>query len=579
MTKRGMKIERKTVQTSDTTHVAERNRKVEEMRSGLPNSDSDEDSDRQISSDNDFDYNADDSDVNSSDNGSNDDVENQNEIRIESRHQISGELAASPENSVVVEADNHCRTQDATQNDTEEPPNGDGSSSKRKYSYSVRKKESRTSESRMRKRWRSTIDGEESVQFDEKECCKKLECFKNVDKQFLLDKRKIFLNQTCTTRRKTLLAMLSSNGHFYFNGERVCSTFLRDAFNFSRDLQSSVKNDGSISVRDSSSVRHSSRSAGTSQWKSSHHKDSVICYLERLAERTSDRMPDTGEYHLPFFRKRDVYTEFSREFAILNGGKSPPSIPYFFKVWRHECSKIKVRRITRFSKCEECENLRAKLTEAVKNSLPVDDIKRRRRLHLEFIKRERLEYKKKRDEAIIEPDSYLSIIVDGADQSAFGLPHFTTSTKAQKGHSLKVKLIGLLEHAQVNKLHLFTLTGEYETGANHIIEVIHRFLMVRSKEGHFPPKMFIQLDNCMRENKNRYLLSYFECLVQWNVFSEVEVGFLPVGHTHEDIDQAFSCTSKRLSCHNAVTLSDLHQEVRQAYNSKTTVSSINSIIK
>ena len=79
-------------------------------------------------------------------------------------------------------------------------------------------------------------------------------------------------------------------------------------------------------------------------------------------------------------------------------------------------------------------------------------------------------------------------------------------------------------------------------GANVTIDVIHRTLTSMLKEGqtHLPPVLNLQLDNCGRENKNRYLLAYLFMLVHLGVFVEVEVNFLMVGHTHEDIDQAFS---------------------------------------
>lgn len=35
---------------------------------------------------------------------------------------------------------------------------------------------------------------------------------------------------------------------------------------------------------------------------------------------------------------------------------------------------------------------------------------------------------------------------------------------------------------------------------------------------------------------------------------KVKLGFLPVGHTHEDIDQRFSCVSRQLSRRNALTI-------------------------
>ncbi len=161
--------------------------------------------------------------------------------------------------------------------------------------------------------------------------------------------------------------------------------------------------------------------------------------------------------------------------------------------------------------------------------------------------------------------------MDGADQRAYGLPHFITKTKEQKGLTLQVKVIGLLEHGVRNWLHLYTMTEEHETGANHIVESIHRFLNVRRNKGPIPRKFFVQLDNCTRENKNNYLLSYLESLVSLDIFDIVEAGFLPKGHTHEDVDQCFSQTSYRLNHSNAITLLDLHTELSKTNSNRTDV--------
>ena len=39
------------------------------------------------------------------------------------------------------------------------------------------------------------------------------------------------------------------------------------------------------------------------------------------------------------------------------------------------------------------------------------------------------------------------------------------------------------------------------------------------------------IDNCFRENKNRYLFSWLANLVELNVFLEVSINFLIKGHT------------------------------------------------
>lgn len=104
----------------------------------------------------------------------------------------------------------------------------------------------------------------------------------------------------------------------------------------------------------------------------------------------------------------------------------------------------------------------------------------------------------------------------------------------------------------------------FETGANHIIESIHRTLGIRKGHlGKLPNTLFIQADNCTRENKNRYFLGYLEMLVMKGVFVEVQLSSLEVGHTHTDIDQSFSCIHRRLDHNAAFSLDQLHEELRK----------------
>lgn len=82
---------------------------------------------------------------------------------------------------------------------------------------------------------------------------------------------------------------------------------------------------------------------------------------------------------------------------------------------------------------------------------------------------------------------------------------------------------------------------------------MHQFFSYRSTSG-ILDTIYLQLDNCSRENKNRFLMAYVESLVAWGMVEEVLVGFLPVGHSHEDIDQAFSCTSRLLAVNDAISV-------------------------
>lgn len=100
--------------------------------------------------------------------------------------------------------------------------------------------------------------------------------------------------------------------------------------------------------------------------------------------------------------------------------------------------------------------------------------------------------------------SFCSITARKADQSAFDLPHLVTGTRSVMGRTLEVRLIGIMGHMKPNKLHLYTMTKKYETRANYTVQGIYRFLIDCPFRLFSPSTLFIQMDNCTRENENRY---------------------------------------------------------------------------
>ena len=100
---------------------------------------------------------------------------------------------------------------------------------------------------------------------------------------------------------------------------------------------------------------------------------------------------------------------------------------------------------------------------------------------------------------------------------------------------------------------------------------------VEANDGFLPPTLFLQLDNCFRENKNSYLLAYLAWLVERRVFDAIYLSFLPVGHTHNECDQCASCFG--LACrHNDITsLSDLISLFRQSFYPEPVVEYISEV--
>jgi len=63
------------------------------------------------------------------------------------------------------------------------------------------------------------------------------------------------------------------------------------------------------------------------------------------------------------------------------------------------------------------------------------------------------------------------------------------------------------------------------------------------KENGLPPKLMVQMDNAS-DNKAKVVMAFAAQLVEAGIFEEIELNFLIVGHTHEDIDQYFSVISR-----------------------------------
>ena len=68
---------------------------------------------------------------------------------------------------------------------------------------------------------------------------------------------------------------------------------------------------------------------------------------------------------------------------------------------------------------------------------------------------------------------------------------------------------------------------KFENGSNMIVTIVYHLLEDFLKDhGKLPKKLHLNLDNCWRENKNRFLFSFLEALLHLNIFVEVTCNFL-----------------------------------------------------
>ena len=142
------------------------------------------------------------------------------------------------------------------------------------------------------------------------------------------------------------------------------------------------------------------------------------------------------------------------------------------------------------------------------------------RLCFLFCRQQRDRYYANRQAAIDNPDEYFSLILDGMDQNKTNLPHMIRVTKScQNLWCLRTHLTGCLVHGIGVFGYFDYLQWSHDT--NLTITCLMNTLMECSREKVLPRKLLLQMDNCVRENKNKYVMGFLSYLVEKKVFHEV----------------------------------------------------------
>lgn len=119
----------------------------------------------------------------------------------------------------------------------------------------------------------------------------------------------------------------------------------------------------------------------------------------------------------------------------------------------------------------------------------------------------------------------MSIIIDGMDQSATNLPHCKKISKSTVNlWHFRTHLTGVIIHGCGSQRYLDF--HQYPHDPNLTINVLLRLLIERFSilvQTVLPEKLYVQLDNCGRENKNQFVLAFLALLVQENIFKEVSM--------------------------------------------------------
>jgi hypothetical protein len=167
------------------------------------------------------------------------------------------------------------------------------------------------------------------------------------------------------------------------------------------------------------------------------------------------------------------------------------------------------------------------------------------------------------------PERVMHLVFDCPD--AYDLPSIVSVTKESANlPKMCVSAVGTINHSTSTWDYLFFL-DQYSKNPNLILTCFYLHILdhFRKNPAH-PSILWLQADNCFKENKNRWMLAFTSWLVHLGWFNEVMISMLPPGHTHIDVDQMFSTLSLHMDTHSVEFITDLIDKLDLAYKKEST---------
>ena len=145
--------------------------------------------------------------------------------------------------------------------------------------------------------------------------------------------------------------------------------------------------------------------------------------------------------------------------------------------------------------------------------------------HVFYFRCERKKYHSHREKARSSPEKYLTMIVDGMDQSKTNLPNTKLVSKSTSSlWRLRTHITGVILHTKApggKLVYSYVDLVQYPHDSNLTITVIINSLVHFIESNPLPKVLYLQMDNTCRENKNKYVLTFCAILVQLGIFEKV----------------------------------------------------------
>ncbi len=279
--------------------------------------------------------------------------------------------------------------------------------------------------------------------------------------------------------------------------------------------------------------------------------------------RTSVFLPN-GIFHT----KTSVIEELQR----LDQELADASIKRLFSLWDEYFWHVHIKSWQPFAKCDECAKFKMQDMLSTNPNPELDASRAARDVHRTRVSISRLRYMQRAALAKAFPEIFLHMCIDGMDNKKTNLPHchgaLFSKDVDNAGMELQTKLLGGL----VDGVAFFTFltyptymhgTGLTWTGFMIMLD------RLKTAGRPIPPYLFLQLDNAGKDNKNQHAFAFLGFLIKTGVFKRIFLHFLPVGHTHAEIDQRFSVISQKIRSKDVLTPSALKRHLSDLFKEGT----------
>jgi hypothetical protein len=299
----------------------------------------------------------------------------------------------------------------------------------------------------------------------------------------------------------------------------------------------------------------------------------AICWIKAFSEAYGQYSPEDNLTVLSYWlNKQSLFHMYLDE---TNGPHVKQSS--FYELFKSKFGPSRVDqtlpwvRISKFSThsvCSTCVLLNQNIKQC-KTEIELEQAKSLKNNHRMNFGLARRKIEEVKQSALSFPSDHLFLQIDGMDNSKSYLPRYLEKSKDQaQKERLPTKISGCLMYNgwyENNRKVMFYLNHDiFENGSNLIVTLVYLLLEEFVKDwSKLPRKLHLNLDNCWKENKNRFLFSFLASLLQLSIFEEITCDYLMVGHTGNEVDQLFSCLCPQFKA-NITTIEILKEKITSA---------------